>query len=264
MPSLTLPDADIRGYYHQLGIPLPDRPGPELSALLRRPRLAPTRGPRPLLLGQRRQRRLAMPRLRRPRRRLRRRARARPHATLSDRPDDHPRTDRTPRATTHRPRTHRHSQPARARVHANTRPGAPVLDITEQDINRWQTALSRRPSLLTRLADERGWRYPAMRELGLGLDRGRITIPIRNRAACCAVSCATSQTTRRPKMLPPGQPTRARTPPRHRDITTDHARRRTARHDRRAFTRPPSDRSARRSCVAAPDGRAYWQASASP
>jgi DNA primase len=36
------------------------------------------------------------------------------------------------------------------------------------------------PSLLATLALERGWRYDAIRALGLGLDRGRITIPIRD------------------------------------------------------------------------------------
>ena len=202
MPSLTLPDADIRGYYHQLGIPLPDRPGPELERpLLRRSRRAPTRGPRPLLLGQHRQRRLAMPRLRRPRRRLRRRARARPHARSAiDLMISHGLIDRRAQLT-HRPRT-REKQPARCARDTQLRAVRPVLDITEQDINRWQTALSRRPSLLTRLADERGWRYPAMRELGLGLDRGRVTIPIRNRAGLLrGVLRYQPDHARRPKML---------------------------------------------------------------
>jgi hypothetical protein len=56
----------------------------------------------------------------------------------------------------------------------------PALHVTEQDIARWQTALSRRPSLLATLARERGWRYETIRALELGLDRGRITIPIRD------------------------------------------------------------------------------------
>jgi hypothetical protein len=55
----------------------------------------------------------------------------------------------------------------------------PTLQITDQDVARWQTALSRRPGLLSRLADERGWRYDTMRALELGIDRGRITIPVR-------------------------------------------------------------------------------------
>jgi hypothetical protein len=54
------------------------------------------------------------------------------------------------------------------------------LQVTDRDIARWQTSLSRRPRLLSRLAVERGWRYQTMRALELGLDRGRITIPVRN------------------------------------------------------------------------------------
>ena len=52
--------------------------------------------------------------------------------------------------------------------------------MTDQDITRWQSALSRRPSLLATLARERGWRHETIRALKLGHDRGRITIPIRD------------------------------------------------------------------------------------
>ncbi len=88
------------------------------------------------------------------------------------------------------PRTRLH--PARellnpARRHPATPPRAhddPVarrqLHVTDRNIGRWQAALSRRPCLLSRLAVERGWRYETMRELQLGIDRGRITIPVRN------------------------------------------------------------------------------------
>ena len=72
---------------------------------------------------------------------------------------------------------------ARLRARTRTRedlPARPRLHVTEQDIARWQGALSRRHSLLARLTYERGWRYQTMRTLELGLDRGRITIPIRN------------------------------------------------------------------------------------
>jgi hypothetical protein len=55
-----------------------------------------------------------------------------------------------------------------------------TLQVTDRDIARWETALSRRPRLLGRLAVERGWRYETMRALELGIDRGRITIPVRN------------------------------------------------------------------------------------
>lgn len=57
-----------------------------------------------------------------------------------------------------------------------------ALEVTEQDVRHWQTALSHRPRLLGQLADDRGWRHDTIRELGLGLDRGRITIPIRTSA----------------------------------------------------------------------------------
>jgi hypothetical protein len=68
-----------------------------------------------------------------------------------------------------------------ARTCARNKPAArPSLQITDQDIARYQTALSRRPCLLARLAGERGWSYQTMRALQLGIDRGRITIPIRN------------------------------------------------------------------------------------
>jgi hypothetical protein len=79
----------------------------------------------------------------------------------------------------------RRTPPARARTRARARETEPVaerptLQVTEQDIARWEATLSRRPSLIARLARDRGWLYPTMRALELGLDRGRITIPIRN------------------------------------------------------------------------------------
>jgi hypothetical protein len=56
----------------------------------------------------------------------------------------------------------------------------PALHVSEQDVARWQTALSRRGSLLESLARQRGWRYETIRALELGHDCGRITIPIRD------------------------------------------------------------------------------------
>jgi hypothetical protein len=55
-----------------------------------------------------------------------------------------------------------------------------TLHASEQDVSRWQTELSRRPSLMETLLHERGWRLDTIRAVELGLDRGRITIPIRN------------------------------------------------------------------------------------
>ncbi len=58
----------------------------------------------------------------------------------------------------------------------------PTMRVAEGDIARWQTALPGRRHLLARLARERGWRHQTMNELELGLDRELITIPIRNDA----------------------------------------------------------------------------------
>jgi hypothetical protein len=54
------------------------------------------------------------------------------------------------------------------------------LQVTDHDLARWRTALSRRRTMIARLARERGWRYQTMRDLELGVDRSRITIPVRN------------------------------------------------------------------------------------
>lgn len=76
------------------------------------------------------------------------------------------------------------------------------LQVTGQDIARWQAALSRRPSLLARLAGERGWRYQTMRQLELGADRGRITIPVRNASGVLrGLLLYQPDHTARPKML---------------------------------------------------------------
>ncbi len=129
-----------------------------------------------------------VPRMRRARRRVRRRNRQRPHPPLGDRPDDRPRTDRTPRPAAHRPRAAPHTRPPvsvpRAQ-NARTRGtqdlvARPALQVTDQDIAGWQAALSRRPSLMARLSASAAGATETIRALELGLDRGRITIPIRN------------------------------------------------------------------------------------
>ena len=54
------------------------------------------------------------------------------------------------------------------------------LEATDADVQRWRSSLSHRPSLILRLAHERGWRYGVICELDVGLDAGgRLTIPIR-------------------------------------------------------------------------------------
>ena len=96
-------------------------------------------------------------------------------------------TERRTRLQTARELLNASARPSQASARSSARTRAreglderPALDVTEQDIARWQTALSRRPSLLAKLARERGWRYETIRALELGLDRGRITIPIRD------------------------------------------------------------------------------------
>ena len=96
-----------------------------------------------------------------------------------------------------------HPSQSRARTRAQEAlDERPALDVTEQDIARWRTALSRRPSLLATLARERGWRYETIRALELGLDRSRITIPIRDaRGELQGLLRYQPKTSGRPKML---------------------------------------------------------------
>ena len=100
------------------------------------------------------------------------------------------------------------SQPlARAQTRSRTGPTEDrqprmALQANEQDISRWEAALSRRPSLISRLARERGWGSETIRTLELGLDRGRITIPIRNaHGRLRGVLRYQPEHTGRPKML---------------------------------------------------------------
>ena len=60
------------------------------------------------------------------------------------------------------------------------RPARPNLAVTELDVRHWQTTLIEQTKVIARLAEERGWLYSAMWELGLGYDCGRITIPVRD------------------------------------------------------------------------------------
>jgi hypothetical protein len=62
-----------------------------------------------------------------------------------------------------------------------TRPAQPPrtpLRPTREDIERWQATLAADTDLIAKLARERGWLYATMLELELGVDRGRITIPV--------------------------------------------------------------------------------------
>jgi hypothetical protein len=60
------------------------------------------------------------------------------------------------------------------------RPASPGFTISESDINHWRNALSSDITLVERLVRERGWQLETMRELELGVDQGRITIPVRD------------------------------------------------------------------------------------
>jgi hypothetical protein len=55
-----------------------------------------------------------------------------------------------------------------------------ALDVGEADVQRWHTALLANSEMIAELARSRHWQLETFVELGLGLDHGRITIPIRN------------------------------------------------------------------------------------
>jgi hypothetical protein len=59
-------------------------------------------------------------------------------------------------------------------------PPRTTLRPTRHDIERWQATLAADTDLIAKLARERGWLYATMLELELGLDRGRIAIPVRD------------------------------------------------------------------------------------
>jgi DNA primase len=185
MATRTLPGADIRGFYQRLGIQLPERPCFEASVRCFANPGAHRREDRDpscsvnLVSGA-----------------------WKCHACGADggaydaawRKGYTPRaaidlmiayglTERRTRLQTARELLNASVRPSQAHARSRARQGLderPALGVTEQDIARWQTALSRRPSLLATLARERGWRYQTIRALELGHDCGRITIPIRD------------------------------------------------------------------------------------
>ena len=188
MATLTLPGADIRGYYHQLGIHLPERTNVEASVRCfadpgshRREDREPScsinlingawqchgcgarGGAYDAALAKSYTPRSAID-LMIAHGLIERRARL-----------------RTARELLH-PSDHASAAGSRARAHARATEdlaARPSMQVTEQDIARWQRRPLPPPALLARLARERGWRFQTMRALQLGLDRGRITIPIR-------------------------------------------------------------------------------------
>ena len=75
------------------------------------------------------------------------------------------------------------NRPPRGRGSTQERAATPMAGAapaSEQDLLRWRTDLAGNVGLIARLARERGWLYATMLELGLGFDRRRITIPVRD------------------------------------------------------------------------------------
>jgi hypothetical protein len=179
MGTFTLPGADIRGYYSRLGVAIPERPGAEASVrCFAQPGAHRHQDRDPscqvnlqsgawrcwgcgerggaydaaIILGHT------------------------PRSAIElmiahglTEPRNRPGTARQPAPVTSPQAPDRPYRPA----------WTPALP-TELELASYQARLARRPALIARLQSERGWGYPVMRELGLGLDRGRITIPIRN------------------------------------------------------------------------------------
>ena len=65
-------------------------------------------------------------------------------------------------------------QPTRNRAEA------PAFEISEDEVGRWRSSLERQPLLLQRLASERSWSPSTIRAFEIGIDRNRITIPVRD------------------------------------------------------------------------------------
>jgi len=93
------------------------------------------------------------------------------HGLAEPRPSD--------RRSAKRPPTHaRHTDPPTpAPKHATATP----LTADEDDVQRWAEVLADNSRLIRRLAVKRAWGSRVIRELELGFDGARITIPIRDR-----------------------------------------------------------------------------------
>ena len=176
--TLTLPGADIRGYYHALGIELPDWARTEASVRCFADPDAHRRGDRD------------------------------PSCSVNlehgawhchgcgakggafDAATARGYTDRaaidlmvTYGITEHRPDTPRNTNVRSRSASISARPAKPSrtpLRPTGDEIDRWQAALAANTDLIAKLDRDRGWRYTTMLELELGLDRRRITIPVRD------------------------------------------------------------------------------------
>ena len=87
--------------------------------------------------------------------------------------------------TEHRPYRHRNAEARPTPESISTRPAksrrAPLCAIAG-DIDRWRAALAADTDLIAKLSRGRCWLYATMLQLELGVDRGRITIPVRDDA----------------------------------------------------------------------------------
>jgi hypothetical protein len=70
-------------------------------------------------------------------------------------------------------------RPASSSTRPPEAPRTPVQENSD-DLARWQDALAADVAAITKLARQHGWVYAPMLKLELGLDRGRITIPVRD------------------------------------------------------------------------------------
>ena len=87
------------------------------------------------------------------------------------------------RLTEHRAYRHANAKRGPRPRSISTRPAQPPrtpLRPIREDIERWQATLAADTDLIAKLARARGWLYATMLELELGVDRGRITIPVRD------------------------------------------------------------------------------------
>jgi hypothetical protein len=219
MATLTLPGADIRGYYAELGIPLPGSAHTEASVRCFANPSAHRRGDR------------------------------KPSCSVNlehgawnchgcgkkggafDAATAKGHTDRSAidlmvhyGITTHKRERERRRppRPPRATRHARSfgeQPQPRTLTISETDVQRWQSELDSHTALIARLARDRGWRYETMRELELGIDHARPSPrpreAARRAAALPALQCsATEQDASRRRLAPgPAAPPRRRNLP---------------------------------------------------
>ena len=162
-----------------LGIELPG--WPKLEAPIRcfaQPDAHQPRRPLAVLLGQPGLRRLELPRMRRPRRRLRRRASPWAYAARRDGSPDRQRPRRL--AGTRSPCVYKDAgHPRRAKA-LPSRSSRPQLTVGDADVQSWAETLDADRRLIRRLILERAWAPRTMRALQVGFDGARITIPIRN------------------------------------------------------------------------------------